>query len=115
MWHSIQENLKLINSRLSVFDIVSLGITSLFFLIFALYLHLKLLEEKKAVLYLQKGVSASSDIMSDSRPFGSKSGTTYTFSWCSNSGQIKPANKVYFKDESQAKDSGRTLSKLCKK
>jgi hypothetical protein len=115
MWHSIQENLKLINSKLSIFDVISLGLTALYFLAFALFLHWKFLQEKKPLLYLENGTSYSSNIGADSRPFGSKNGTTYTFSWCSNSGQIKPANKIYFKDEAQAAASGRTLSKLCKR
>lgn len=115
MWHSIQENLKLINSKLSLFDCLSAGTTALFVLAFSFYLHARLLGQKKPVLYQQSGTRSTQILENDSHPFGSKSGRTYTFSWCSGSAQIKPANKIYFKDEAQAQSSGRTLSKLCQK
>jgi hypothetical protein len=115
MWHSIQENLKIINSKLSVFDCVSIGLTTLFLLCFSFFLYTEREASKKPVQYLQSAVQSSQVQTSDSRPFGSKTGTTYTFSWCSNSSQIKPENKIYFSDETQAVSSGRTLSKLCQK
>jgi hypothetical protein len=49
------------------------------------------------------------------KPFGSRKGKTYTFSWCSGSGNIKPENKIYFSSQADAESKGRTLSKLCKR
>ena len=115
MWHSIQENLKLINSRLSFWDCVSLGLTALCLLAFTVFLYLKVERARKPVLYIQKGTQTTQTALVDSRPFGSRNGTTYTFSWCSNSGQIKQENKIYYQNEAQAQSVGRTLSKLCQK
>jgi hypothetical protein len=115
MWHSIQENLKIINSKLSVFDCTSLGATALLFCGFVLFLDIQKEAIRKPVLYIPSDSQAALAAPRDSRPFGSKSGTTYTFSWCQGSAQIKAANKIYFASEDAAKAQGRTLSKLCQK
>jgi hypothetical protein len=115
MGNSIQDYLKKINSGLSWFDCLSVGATALCFLGFAIFIHWKRGEERRPVLYIPAQHPAITTTKNDSRPFASKNGTTYTFSWCSNSSQIKPANKIYFTSEAQAISSGRTLSKLCQK
>ncbi len=51
----------------------------------------------------------------ESRPFASINGKTYTFSWCNGASVISPKNIIYFNTEKEAQNSGRTLSKLCKK
>jgi hypothetical protein len=51
----------------------------------------------------------------NSKPFGSKHGKTFTFSWCSGSDRILIKNKIYFSSSEEALASGRSLSKLCKK
>jgi hypothetical protein len=117
MWHSIQENLKIINSRLSVFDCISLGATALLFCGFVLFLDIQKEAIRKPVLYIPSNGQNQAVLAAprDSRPFGSKSGTTYTFFWCQGSAQIKESNKIYFASEDAAKAQGRTLSKLCQK
>lgn len=114
MWVSIQEIIKKINSKLSYLDCLSILCTALFLVFLVFYLHIKSAELQKPVIY--RVFSGSLEATSqDTKPFGSKNGTTYTFSWCQNSGQTKEANKVYFKSAQEAERSGRTLSKLCQK
>ena len=114
MWLSIQEIIKKINSRLSYLDCLSILSTTLFLVFLAFYLQIKSESLQKPVIYraFSGPVETSSK---DTKPFGSKNGTTYTFSWCQNSGQTKEMNKVYFKSAQEAEKAGRTLSKLCQK
>jgi hypothetical protein len=44
----------------------------------------------------------------------SKSGKKYHFIWCKSSQGIKPANRIYFKTEEDAKKRGLTLAASCK-
>lgn len=116
MGHSIQDYLKKINSNLSLSDTVSIGVTALFLLFLSLYF--SILFEKRRVPVTYRPSSASSageNARADARPFGSKSGTTYTYSWCQGSDRIKEANKIYYASATSAENSGRSLSKLCQK
>lgn len=45
--------------------------------------------------------------------FASRKGKTYTYSWCKGSQAILEKNKIYFTTEEEAKQSGRSLSKMC--
>ncbi len=117
MRNSIQDYVKLINSRLSWLDILSLLITVLFLLGLTVFLYEKKKQTNIPVLYLTS-TSTTEAVLgaeADSRPFASINGKTYTFSWCNGSSVISPKNKIYFNDESAAQNSGRALSKLCQK
>jgi hypothetical protein len=119
---SIQDYLKKINSSLSAADCISLLITMLFLGSFLIYLKM---EHAKTSIPLSYTVGTSTDSIAhgegrpsdsqDSRPFGSSKGKTYTFSWCQGANRILVKNRVYFGSEEEAKQSGRTLSKLCSK
>lgn len=114
MWLSIQEIIKKINSKLSYLDCLSILCTVLFLVFLAFYLHIKSEGLRKPIIY--RAFSGLTETESrDTKPFGSKKGTTYTFSWCQNAGQTKEVNKVYFKNAQEAEKAGRTLSKLCQK
>jgi hypothetical protein len=113
MAHSIQDYLRKINSSLSYADCLAVAVTALFTGALAIYFIYEGEEAKLPVVYRSAGTVLGDS--ADSRPFGSRKGTTYTYSWCSGSGQIKEANKVYFKDADAAEASGRTFSKLCNK
>jgi hypothetical protein len=119
---SIQDYLKKINSWLTFTDIVSIFMILLASSVFLGYILHKEQKSKTEVIYKEsvteekyqssQGVGQEIDA---GKPFGSRKGKTYTFSWCSGSGNIKPANKIYFASPSDAEAKGRTLSKLCKK
>ena len=119
---SIQEYGKKINSRITGLDILSLLVTMLSLgVLYGVILHSKELYATKVIYTEGSGIisshnsGVSNGSQHDARPFGSKKGTTYTFSWCTRSGAIRDINKIYFVNEEEAKRSGRTLSKLCKK
>ncbi len=83
-----------------------------------MYVHSVALEKRQAVVYLE----GNKDEQDKNRPpvelthpFGSKKGTTYTFSWCAGSSRISQKNKIFFASEEEAKGFGRRLSKLCNK
>lgn len=112
--HSIQEYCKKINSRICFIDIISLFITAIGLLTFLLYLDFSQKNRIKEVIY-QEGESEIISSKDQTRlPFGSVSGKTYTFSWCSGASRISEKNKIVFLNEEMAKASGRVLSKLCK-
>jgi hypothetical protein len=97
--HSIQEYCKKINSRISVIDIISLLITTVGLLIFLLYLDFSQKSRIKEVIY-QEGESEIVSAKDVARlPFGSVSGKTYTFSWCSGSSRISEKNRIVFSSE----------------
>jgi hypothetical protein len=114
MWHSIQQTLRNINSRISFYDLVSLGLFTLVLVALALFIFMQEKAKKLPVLYIPAESSVSLPV-EDSRPFGSVHGTTYTYAWCSGSSQIKAENKIYFVSPESAENSGRVLSKLCSK
>jgi hypothetical protein len=114
MGNSIQDYLKKINSRLSVFDAVSVVVTAVFLVILSVYLSWLFMLRQKPVTYT-KGAAEERGSVGDSRPFGSRYGITYTYSWCQGNDRIKPENKVFFATIEEAESSGRTLSKLCAK
>lgn len=115
--HSIQEYLKKINSVISIVDCISILISTLSILSFLLFLYIKNESSSVPTTYTSSEVNGgqSSNENYESRPFASKNGKTYTFSWCQGSSVIAVKNKIYFDDESSAQNSGRTLSKLCQK
>jgi hypothetical protein len=118
MGSSIQDYLKKINSRISLFDLVSLSVTLLFLCGFCVFLLVKQSSSQTPVTYVTQAFSEAKDISSqesNNLPFGSKHGKTYTFSWCQGARRILEKNKVYFAGEAEAKNSGRTLSKTCSK
>ena len=114
MLHSIQEYLKIINSRLTKLNCMSLLVTTICLALFTLYLYLDKNAENTAVSYVQNESKFNTNT-SDSRPFASISGQTYTFSWCKGANNIILKNRLYFANEQEAKNSGRFLSKLCQK
>lgn len=115
---SIQDYLKKINSMCTFTDILSLFVTALGLALFLGYIVQVQKGTAREVVY-QENTSSNFGVMNlqseDGRPFGSSKGATYTFSWCSGSGNIKQANKIYFVSAEDAENRGRTLSKLCKK
>lgn len=115
MGSSIQDYAKKINSRLSFWDILSVSITTLALAIFAIFLYVKKENENIPVSYISNSENNGIIDKTDSRPFASVNGKTYTFSWCGGSNNISEKNKIYFENEGLAKSSGRVLSKLCQK
>jgi hypothetical protein len=122
---SIQEYCKKINSRLTVIDSISFFVVFVAVLTFTAHITYKESQTRQKVTYKE---SLSEDSLSnygnklnsvsfvqDARPFGSKKGKTYTFSWCNGSKSTSLKNKVYFVSSKDAESSGRTLSKLCKR
>ena len=101
-----------INSSLTVFDCVSIFITTVFCVVMAVYFYESVKTKRVPVVY--QVASSTSEGNIDVRPFGSIQGTTYTFAWCQNGKAILQKNKILFKNEDDAKKHGRTLSKLCK-
>lgn len=118
MDYSIQEYLKKINSWLSFYDCLSIFATALCVLLLSLYMYGTAHANTIETTYIS---NQNSEIMvqsitsNDSRPFASRKGKTYTFSWCSGSSRIASKNKIFFQSETEAQQSGRTLSKLCKR
>ena len=115
---SIQDYLRKINSRLTWFDIISLSLSLLVLGLTVAFLQMKESSNMKEIIYKKGSYDISiSEEGSDKgdKPFGSRKGKTYTFSWCKGGRVIKESNKIYFGSEEEAKSTGRTLSKLCKK
>ena len=114
MERSIQEYLKKINSKLTLYD--CLGIFAVIAVLGTsiLYFFLQAHSSSQEVSY-RVGSSDTSKMVeiASSKPFASRSGKTYTFSWCRGQERIAEKNKIYFASEIDAKNSGRVLSKLC--
>ena len=118
MGNSIQDYLRKINSRLTWFDILSLSLSLLVLGVMVAFLQIKESSGMKEIIYKKGSENTSiSEEESDKgdKPFASRKGKTYTFSWCKGSRVIKESNKIYFGSEEEAKGTGRVLSKLCKK
>jgi hypothetical protein len=114
MGHSIQDYLKKINSRLSLLDAISVAVTAIFLVAASISFSWISREKQQPALYLRAGISAEAP-EADIRPFGSRNGTTYTFSWCQGGERIQPENKIYYLTKEEAEMAGRRLSKLCAK
>lgn len=116
---SIQEYLKKINSGLILLNCLSVLITTVFLGTFLIFLYKQKKISNIPVSYLeykdQEIDSGEASSVADSRPFASIYGKTYTFSWCRGSQLIAVKNRIYFITELEAENTGRTLSKLCKK
>ena len=118
MMRSIQDYLIKINSRVHIYDIVSLSLLVLILSAFSLYLYDIRLHNDRGITISYKDNQNSLIVIPqqiESRPFGSTSGTTYTYTWCSGSSRTLARNRIYFASEDEAKNSGRTLSRLCSK
>ncbi len=114
MGSSIQDYAKKINSRLTIFDCVSLLVTAVFLLFFTFFLYKERQSNDIPVSYIVSNqIEQTSEEGLNSRPFASKTGETYTFSWCGGSSRITVKNRIYFVNEAEAIESGRRLSKLC--
>lgn len=110
MGNSIQEYCKKINSRLDYTDILSLFLT--FTCLLSLFLYLDYVKSKTRVPFLYKEGVTEEEVQ-PSVIFASRNGKTYTYSWCKGAQTILEKNKIYFKTEEEAKQSGRVLSKMC--
>jgi hypothetical protein len=111
MLRSIQGIAIKINSRLSVMDEISLAISAFLIICLALFLVAKDQKIRQDVAYIPAHEETLNAV--DYRPFASKNGPTYTFSWCQGADKIKKENIIYFVNAEEAERSGRTLSKLC--
>lgn len=116
MGSSIQDYAKKINSKITLFDCVSLLVTTIFLLFFVLFLYYRQKALRIPVTYtVGESETKSSVRYSNSSPFASISGKTYTFEWCMGSARVSAKNRIYFVNEEGAIKSGRRLSKLCTK
>lgn len=113
MLHSIQDYAKKINRSLTIYDCASILATLAILLGFLWFIRQKEEFVNQQVVYTKSEVSK--EIEESGLPFASKKGKTYTFNWCGGASAIKQTNKIYFKSEEEARNSGRTLSKLCSK
>ena len=111
----IQERLKKINSGTENEILISLCVTTTLFVFFIFYI-VSFKQNNNIALEYKEQTMISRNQTKDvnSQIFASMNGKTYTFSWCSGANKIKEMNKVFFKSESDAIATGRTLSKLCK-
>lgn len=112
--HSIQDILRNINRRLSVYDIYAL--ICLLFILLGLIFMIRTKETMLSAPLVYNVAEEGSyfEASDSSHIFASVSGKTYTYSWCQGASRIKEENKIFFKNEDEAKRTGRTLSKLCK-
>ena len=121
MWSSIQDYCKKINREITFTTIFSLFLTAVFLVGLTIYIRQKESSIQVSIVYTEASNSKNSTEsltlapQDTSKPFGSKKGKTYTFTWCQGGNKILEKNKLYFSSEESAKTSGRTLSKLCKK
>lgn len=107
----IQERLKKINSQISAEILASFSVTLIILIIFSVYIYKN--EKGLPISYTEQATNTNNHTNNTSKIFASKNGKTYTFSWCQGSNKIKEENKIYFKNEQEALNSGRVLSKLC--
>lgn len=112
MLHSIQENVKKINSHITVAVIASLLTTAVLLVGFAVYLERQAEFRSSGVTYTAGDVQGAPV---PTEPFGAVNSPVYTYAWCQGADKIKPANRVYFRDADDAERRGRTLSKLCER
>jgi hypothetical protein len=111
--NSIQEKLEKINSRISPKDIVALFLITITAIgLLAVIAH-DSNKEDGVVVYEEASFGSGGGGSGNVKPFGSKGGSTYTFSWCQGSTRILEKNKIYFTSERDAQQSGRTLSRMC--
>jgi hypothetical protein len=115
MGSSIQEYCKKINRELTFVDVASLSLTFLFILFLVIFVTIQQKENVSQVVYKEGEIGSLVPKPDAGRPFGSRYGKTYTFSWCQGANRILDKNKVYFSSKESAEASGRTLSKLCQK
>jgi hypothetical protein len=112
MAHSIQDYFKKINSQVRLEYIVSLVVLLVFLIPLTFILHTKREISHPEAVFIKRQVEVIDDV-SLAKPFGSKNGTTYTYSWCLGSGRILEKNKIFFLSQEDAEKRGRTLAKTC--
>jgi len=112
MAHSIQDYLKKINSHIRLEYVVSLTVLLVFLVPLTFILYTKRENTHPETLFIKRKAEVVED-SSLAQPFGSKNGTTYTYSWCSGSGRILEKNKIFFLSKEDAEKRGRTLAKTC--
>lgn len=117
MASSIQEYCKKINRAVTFVDIIGLLCIAIAFVVLAIVIDYTKKVDPQEVVYIERaGMSGiQEEDVKPNKPFGSRSGKTYTFSWCQGSSRILAKNKIYFTNEEEAQASGRTLSKLCQR
>ncbi len=128
MRKSITEKKEKIKQKFNLINNKALGAQSalLVLILFALSntasfilgaLSIKEYRQTAAIVSLQTQKAEIADavrMQSINTVFASRHGKKYYFAWCKAGQKIKPANKVYFKDEKEAQKHGYTLSKSCK-
>jgi hypothetical protein len=62
---------------------------------------------------INEKIDTSPNLPKENRLFGSKKGKKFYYAGCSGAGRIKPENKIYFKNEEEAKIRGYTKAKGC--
>jgi hypothetical protein len=102
----------LVKTQIRLEYIVSLIVLLVFLIPLTFILHAKREISHPEAVFIKRQVGATEDV-SLAKPFGSKNGTTYTYSWCSGSGRILDKNKIFFLSQEDAEKRGRTLAKTC--
>lgn len=115
MGTSIQDYLKEINSKVTYLDCASLTLSTVLLVLFVVIANRDASVGGLGLTYAQGDTHMGTSFSQDSTlPYGSISGTTYTYAWCRNSSQIKAKNKIVFANEADAVNSGRRISTFCK-
>jgi hypothetical protein len=109
---SIQEKLQKINSSIQIGDILALFLLLIPLAGLLLYQSFEN-GDSKDIVYRESATVPQVRSGTDTRPFGSVHGTTYTFSWCKGSQNILTKNRIYFANDEDARNHGRTISKMC--
>ena len=117
---SIQDFLRKINSRILFYvsptEILFFFSLSLSLLLFIGILSFVTKDERHVFVYTEgkdESVTKESATRKNNAYFASKSGKVYYTSFCKAGNRVKEGNRIYFTLESEAKSSGRELSKLC--
>lgn len=115
MRSSIQEYCKKINRELTFVSICSLFGSLLVMVLLLFIINRQERSNFQEVIYKEGVYENTTEEKNKGKPFGSKSGKTYTFKWCQGSSRISLKNKIYFSSPLEAESTGRTLSRLCQK
>jgi hypothetical protein len=70
-------------------------------------------EAKKPIFIATYSASSSTPIALGGEVVASRSGKSYHFPWCPGAETIKESNRIWFKDESEAKKRGYTPAGNC--
>ena len=117
---SIQDFLRKINSRIltviSPFSLIVVTLFCLSFLLFILILAYTVRGDRHVFIYQENRTASSTragPVAGKGLYFASKSGKVYYSAFCKAGKRVKESSRIYFENEVAAKNSGRTLSKLC--